>query len=239
VLLRLRTFGGLTLRVGDTTITGIATQRKPLALLSLLAVAGDDGMSREKLLAFLWPEKEERQARHILNQILYAQRRYAEDEGLFLGRKTVRLNHEKIETDVARFRESLSRGDFERTVATYRGPFLDGFFLDQAPEFEIWVEEQRASFARSCVGALDRLAVAATGSGDHAGAAAWRRRAAELDPLDARAATLLAEALVRAGDRPAAIRALRLHQDRVRQDLEVEPDPTVQRMADALAGGGT
>lgn len=233
---RLRTFGGLTLRVGNTTVTGVPTQRRPLALLALLAVAGEEGVSRDKILAYLWPEKNERQARHSLNQLLYAQRRYAGEDGLFLGRKTIRLDQTKIETDVARFQDSLASGDLEGAAGAYRGPFLDGFFLEEAAAFEMWVAEQRDRFARTCMSVLDRLAAAATASGHDAPATEWRRRAAELDPLDARAARLLAESLVQAGDRPGAIRALRLHQDRVRKELEVEPDPLVQRMMESLTG---
>jgi DNA-binding SARP family transcriptional activator len=57
-MLQLRTFGGLTLQQDGENITGVATHRRQLALLALLAVAGDEGMSREKLLAYLWPEKD-------------------------------------------------------------------------------------------------------------------------------------------------------------------------------------
>ena len=50
-MLRLRTFGGLTLaRDDDPPMTGAATQRRRLAILALLAVARDGGMSRDKIL---------------------------------------------------------------------------------------------------------------------------------------------------------------------------------------------
>ena len=72
-MLRLRTFGGLTLaRDDDPPMTGAATQRRRLAILALLAVARDGGMSRDKILGYLWPESGLDQARHTLNQLLYA-----------------------------------------------------------------------------------------------------------------------------------------------------------------------
>src|SRR6188472_3438789 len=71
-MLRLNTFGGLTLTRGTEDLTGAATQRRRLALLVLLAVAGPVGMSRDKLLAYLWPESDVERARHVLNQLLYA-----------------------------------------------------------------------------------------------------------------------------------------------------------------------
>ena len=74
-MLRLRTFGGLTLARDGEDLSGAITQRRRLALLALLAVAGAGGMSRDKLLACLWPESDAERARHVLNQLLYAQRR--------------------------------------------------------------------------------------------------------------------------------------------------------------------
>ena len=234
-MLRLRAFGGLTLRLDGAPITGVVTQRRQMALLALLAVSGDEGMSRDKLLAYLWPEKGTDASRHILNQLLYSQRQHAGDAGLFLGRKTLRLNPALIESDVQAFDAASAAGEPERAVAQYRGPFLDGFFLSDAVEFESWVEQQRQRFARRCTEALEGLARATTAAGDLAGAVRWLQRLQEMDPLNARAVVGLAEALVRSGDRPAALRALRGHQDRVRRELAVEPDPAVSRFEETLS----
>jgi DNA-binding SARP family transcriptional activator len=54
-MLRVHTFGGLTLTVEDAPVTGVLTQRRRLALL---AVARERGVSRDKLVAYLWPESE-------------------------------------------------------------------------------------------------------------------------------------------------------------------------------------
>src|SRR6266404_7134855 len=98
-MLRLRTFGGLSLSRGEENLTGAVTQRRRLAILALLAVAGESGMSRDKLQAYLWPEADAERARHVLNQLLYAQRRQVGNEALFVGRKTLRLNRDLIATD--------------------------------------------------------------------------------------------------------------------------------------------
>src|SRR3954471_9370395 len=50
-MFRLRTFGGAALFEDDRPLTGPAVQRRRIALLALLAVVGDAGMSRDKLLA--------------------------------------------------------------------------------------------------------------------------------------------------------------------------------------------
>lgn len=235
-MLQLRTFGGLSLRLDGTPITGVVTQRRQLGLLALLAGSGDGGMSRDKLLGYLWPEKETAAARHLLNQLLYAQRQHAGEAGLFLGRKTLRLNWELIGSDVGAFDAALAAGAPALAVAEYRGPFLDGFFLPEAAMFEEWVTELRGRYARRCRIALEELARQAAGTGDAQAEVEWRFRAAELVPLDATAAVALAAALVRRGDRPGALTALGDHQDRVRKELEVDADPSVLRMIAVLSG---
>lgn len=228
-MLRLRTFGGLTLLVDGTAITGVMTQRRQLALLALLAVDRDQGMSRDKILSYLWPEKDSETARHILNQQLYAQRQSGNEE-LFIGRKTLRLNPALFETDLWVFEDALRGGRLGEAVEQYRGPFLDGFFLREAGEFEEWVDGQRRRLAREHAEALAQLSKAAEAAGDVESELRWRRRAVDSDPLAGSAALALARLLVRRGDRPAAIRELRAHVERVRKGLEVGPDPEVQRL---------
>src|SRR2546426_12819268 len=74
-MLELRTFGGLSIKDHGAPITGAATQRKTLALLSLLAAAGKNGLSRDKLVAYLWPESDAEHGRSLLKQACYALRR--------------------------------------------------------------------------------------------------------------------------------------------------------------------
>lgn len=232
-MLRLRTFGGLTLSRGSEDLTGAVTQRRRLALLALLAAAGSAGMSRDKLLAYLWPESDAERARHVLNQLLYAQRRQvggdAVGEELFLGRKTLRLNPVVIATDVGAFEEALAADDPARAAEAYRGPFLDGFFVKDAPEFERWAEEQRGQFALRAIEAMTAAAGRAEASGDAARAVSWWRRASATDLYDGRLALGLAQALVRAGDRPGALREAARYETRLRQEFGVPPDAAFQR----------
>ena len=138
-MLRLEMLGGLSLRANSEPRR--TTQRRRIALLALLAVAGERGMSRDKLQAYLWPESPADNARHALEQLLYALRRQLGDNVL-LGPNPVALNTEVIRSDVDDFQRALERGALEEAASLYQGAFLDGFFLSDAPEFERWVEEE-------------------------------------------------------------------------------------------------
>src|SRR5439155_1556211 len=57
-MLQLTVLGGLTLGLEDGLVSGAMTQRRRLALLALLAVARQRGLSRDKIMAYLWPERD-------------------------------------------------------------------------------------------------------------------------------------------------------------------------------------
>ena len=232
--LRLLTLGGLVLFVGAEPTTGAVTQRRRLALLALLAVARERGLSRDKLLAYLWPERDSARARHGLDQLLYAQRRALGTDALFHGRKTLRLNRATITSDLWDFEDAVDSGAYATAVRLYAGPFLDGFFMKSAPEFERWAESERERLARCCALALGALAKAAAAAQDYDGAAEWWRRATELNPFDAEPAIRLVEVCVASGDRAGALRYGRRHAERLRSELGVEPDTRVLRLIDAL-----
>jgi len=204
-MLHLKTCGGLSVEAEGGSASGAAQRRKTLALLALLAAAGRRGMSRDKLIAYLWPDADVEHGRNLLNQACYALRRDLHAPELILGATELRLNPEIISSDVQNFEEALDRGDPARAVAVYSGPFLDGFYLSEAGEFEHWVEEERARLATRAAEALESLAARATATGDVRASVKWWRRLTELDPFSAHAALGLMQALAAAGERVEAL----------------------------------
>ena len=233
-MLRLRTFGGPSIEGDNGPISGAVGQRRPLALLALLAVSGARGMSRDKLLAYLWPESSDEQARNALRQALFRLRRDLGQPELVLGSTELRLNPSAISSDVAEFEAALERAEPERAVVLYRGPFLEGFHLNDAPDFERWMDAERRRLAERVCGALESLAKEATQRGDHEVAAGWWRRLTALEPLNGRVAVKLMEALAAAGDRAGALQHARVHEALLRQELDSGPDPAVLALSERL-----
>jgi len=206
-----------------------------LALLAALAVAGDAGLSREKLLGLLWADAEEERARHSLTQALYAARRALRCDDLFIATAaSVRLDFDRLACDVHAFELGVELGDLERAVALYDGPFLDGFFLSGAPEFDQWSSAQRERLQSMAARALETLATRSESAGDLGDAVGWRRRLASLAPLDSANVAKLMSALARSGDRAGALQQARLHATLLHQELELEPDPAVESLATQL-----
>ncbi|HWC75686.1 MAG TPA: BTAD domain-containing putative transcriptional regulator [Gemmatimonadales bacterium] len=231
---RLTTFGGLSIGTESGPLHGAPAQSRRLALLAVLAAAPRQGVTRDKIAALLWPESSEPEARHALRQLLSLVRRELGEDAVLSGSPELLLNPRKVSTDIQEFEAALAHGEFERATALYTGPFLDGFFLNGAAEFERWTEDKRTHFARQLAAALETAAEAAAQRGDHAKAVTWWRQLATVDRFSSRVTLRLMHALVAAGDSAAALQAAREHEVLLRDELDAEPDRAVVDLARRL-----
>jgi DNA-binding SARP family transcriptional activator/TolB-like protein len=234
-MLRLRTLGGVALENGEEGLTGSVAQGRRLALLTIIAASNGSGVSRDRLIGLLWPESETTKARQVLTQWLHLIRRDLNEDHLFIGTAALRLNPERLTSDIGDLAAALNRGDLESAAHLYAGSFLDGFYLSGASaEFEHWVEEERARLVTRMRVVYETLVRQAAERGDHDLAVRWSERLAALDPLDGRGALVYMRALANAGERECAIRHARVHASLVRSELDAEPDADVEQLAAEL-----
>ena len=232
-MFRLGTFGGLALT--DAAGNAVIPQRRRLALLALLAVAGERGLTRDKVLAYLWSESSSENARHALEQLLYSMRRQVPEE-LFQGIDPLRLNTQVVHADVVEFGRAIAAGDPARAVAAYRGPFLDGFYLADAPEFERWAEQERTRLSGEHAQALRKLAAEARALGRHTVEIDLWRQLAAVDPLADRTALGLVRAMAEAGDWAGALRQAREYEARVREEVPGAPTTGLVALVQRMSG---
>src|SRR5688572_14578429 len=121
----LKLLGGVALQGEPGLLTGPAVQRHRLALLAVLAIAHPRAVSRDKLLALLWPERETEPARRRLNQAVHALRQALGADAIVSAGDDVQLGAGVLHCDVVAFEEALAAGAAERAVRLYAGPFLD------------------------------------------------------------------------------------------------------------------
>jgi len=229
----LRLFGAPGVDGPDGPLGGRIAQRHPLALLALLAAAPSATASRERLLGLLWPDSDTDRARGLLNVAVHALRKALGEGAVVSVGASLQLDESIVHSDLRAFGDALARGEPERAVEAYAGPFLDGFYLD-AEVFDGWAEGERARLAGLFAEALERLAETAGEAGDAVRAAAWWKRRAGHDPCDGRVALRLMQALAAAGDRAGAIQHARVHEALLRDSLGAAPDPEVAALAERL-----
>ena len=127
-------------------MAGAAAHPHRIALLALLALHPRRTTTRDELTSHLWPGHEPKEAMRLLNKELFAINRALGDDAIFPSAKEVRLGA-RVTVDALEFQEALEQGRPEDAANLYAGPLLDGFELDDAPEFRGWAAKQRARFA--------------------------------------------------------------------------------------------
>lgn len=230
----LKLFGGAFLETENGLLSGPAAQRHRLALLALLAVSQPRTVPREKLTAWLWPERDTDHARNLLNQAVYVIRKSLGEDAILAMRDGLRWNAAALRCDAVDFEQCMAAGELEGAVALHSGPFLDGFFLSDAGDFERWAAGERERYARLFSRALAGLAETSATAGDAAAAAEWWLQLAGHEPYNSRVTLRLMESLAAAGDHSRALRQARLYAERVAAELGAEPDPAVSALAGRL-----
>lgn len=230
-MLRLITLGGLRLERDGVPVSDKMRPRR-LALLAILAASGPNGLTRDAVLAILWSESSPERARHSLAQEVYALRREL-DAAIIPPGLTLRLDAQYVTSDVADLRAALDDGNAAAVDALDAGPFLDGFYLSDAPEFERWTDDERTSIRRVVIAALERSALEQERANQPTSTAIWERLV-RLDPFRGRFAAGLMRAKAQSGDRAGALAAGQSHVRFVERELGVQADDVVLRLIEEL-----
>ena len=231
-MIRLRFLGGFAITQGHRHCLEWTARRRAIALLAL--ASGELGMSRDRVLALLWPELDSGHARNNLKQVVFTLRNSLGPD-IFVAHGTMLiLNPDAVTVDIRAFQQLLDAGDLVNAVELYTGPLLDGFHLGGLPVFDEWLERERAALERRQTAALERLAREAVAVGDGRLAIELFRRLTERDPLRADYGLALMQAFVDLGEPVSALHSARTHERAVRRELQADPDPRVTRLAERL-----
>lgn len=223
----LRLFGGAVLDAHSGPVTGRAAQRHRIALLALLATTRRLYRSRDQLITLLWPENDAERGRKLLSDSVYRINHALGGDAIASVGDDLRLNRNQLTCDVAELEAAAEAGEWKRVVELYRGSFLDGFYVPGSPEFDQWIDSERAHYQRTAYKALEMLATAATDDGRATEAVDWWQRLAVIVPDDSRVTMELMRALEAAGNRAGALRQARVHANVLRETIGVEPDNEV------------
>ncbi len=111
----------------------------PSALLYYLAYK-NTWVKREELAYLFWSDIPETNARKNLRNLIVRIKSLDYTQSLEVERSRICWN---VETDVASFKEASHNNQFSKVISFYKGDLLQGFRLDDALEFENWLETER------------------------------------------------------------------------------------------------
>ena len=182
------------------------------------------------IATLLWGEMADTQAKQNLRTVLPNLRQLVGDY-LQIGRQTIALDPTTpFWLDVAVLRRDLSPGQSavdlaarQAAVDLYRGEFLSGFYVSNAPAFEAWVLEQREHIRTLVVEASSSLVSEHIQRADFEAALAASRRLLTLEPWSEQAHRQQMLTLARLGQRSAALAQFEACRAMLATEFSVEP----------------
>ncbi|MFN8516289.1 MAG: BTAD domain-containing putative transcriptional regulator [Chloroflexia bacterium] len=240
--LRLECLGGLRVTRRDGPVSGLISA-KAQALLVYLAVT-DQYHAREALAGLLWGEQSDEAARTSLRQAIAHLRRVLGDI-LISTRAFVGLRSDvPYWVDVVAFEAALRQpesaadlGQLRTAVELYRGDFLAGFAVRDAPAFDEWVVVQQERLKQLAARAWSILANAYAARGDNPAASDALARLLALDPWREEALRQLMLLLARSGQRNAALAQFATTRRQLAAELGVEPEAETSELAERIRAG--
>ncbi len=182
--------GGLHIKQNDAPVSGFMSSKVP-ALLAYLAATGRPHQ-REALAGLLWGEMPDAAAANNLRQALSNLRKLF-DSHLLITRDTVAFNPAtprfldvETFTDLLRLSSGQPAGQraglLRQALTLYRGEFLEGFYVRDAPDFEDWALVERVRLRDLALHGLDALVQLLLESGEYDDASDAARRLLTFDP---------------------------------------------------------
>lgn len=215
------------------------SQPRRAALLAYLALRARHGPERrDTLLGVFWPESDTDHARGALRSALHFLRvALGSDVIRSRGGEEVQLDLEVLSCDAVEFEQLCDAGDPAAALRLYGGDLLKGFFISEAPEFELWLDGERSRLRRRASDAARTLAAEAEARGE-AGLAILRlRHLLELAPTDEGAIRHLMQLLAAADNRGEALHVYLELQSHLEDEFGIQPADETRALAEALRAG--
>ncbi|HSM37218.1 MAG TPA: BTAD domain-containing putative transcriptional regulator [Longimicrobiales bacterium] len=238
-MLRLLTMGGLSLAdERGHEVRRVLRRPKWVAFLCVLATSRG-WVSRESLLALLWPELDEPHARHALRQTL-SELKATLPAGTLRSEAGAGLmaDPDELWSDAADLQQAARDLEHQRVRDLYGGEYLPGFDgAARSRSFEDWLDRQRNELRRHARRSTWALAMQAEADGRTVDAVELAVDAARLEPYDEAVLRRSLLLLARVGDRGRACDLFETFRRRFETDLEMEPSGPSRDLMDRIRAG--
>lgn len=240
--LQLALLGEPELSYGGTPLTGFISA-KAQALLFYLAATGRPH-SRDTLATLFWDEMPESAAKKNLTKALSNLRKLLGDHLQADNQSAgLRLSVD-LQVDLHPFEQTIEMDDeselqaLQQGVDLYRGDFLTGFLVKDAPLFEEWVWTERERLHQLALRGLQSLATRLSAGQQDAQAIPYFSRLLTLDPLHEAAHLQLMLCLARTGQRSAALAQYEACCRLLADELGAEPSAELRHAYQRIKSAG-
>ena len=203
---------------------------KPASLLYYLAQRRD-WISRSELAFLYRPDAPEKVA--LSNVRLYIHRAKERPWAKSLEVEKSRVRYQ-VDTDIQAFEEALEQEAWSWALDLYRGPFLEGISLNDAPGYETWLELERQDLSQKWHTAALNFAYELEKQKDFAGAQTWLERILKADPLDEECLQAFLRVLFATGKRSQALDRYQAFCEDLKRELDVKPLEATRALLESL-----
>jgi predicted ATPase/DNA-binding SARP family transcriptional activator len=247
-MLQIYLLGNVSINLDNQPVGGLPS-RAAEAMLIYLA-CHDHPIPRETLAELLWADRSQKQALTNLRTILTSLKREL-GEYLIITRQSIAFNHAAdywldtvaLEEQLNRLKPALladSRLDedeieqLQNTLDLYQDAFLAGFYLKDGRGFEEWAAVQRERLRRLAYTGFRQLVRTLHDQGDYLNGIRYADQLLLMDPYDEDAHRQMMWLQARSGKRNAALKHFQSCQNRLIEDLGVEPSPATIKVFERL-----
>jgi predicted ATPase/DNA-binding SARP family transcriptional activator len=213
--------------------------RKSVALLAYLAARGQ-AVSRSLLASLLWGDKAEAQGRSNLSRVLHNLTSLL-PHCLQTDPHTVEFQRPaNVWLDLAAFDEFASQAThaaLAQAVELYRDEFLADIFLDDCPDFEIWLVGERERWRQRVSDALQALVAYHSRHAGFDAALRFASRLLALEPWREEAHREMMMLLAKTGQRTAALLQYEACRRVLAEQLNVEPSTEITALYERIRRG--
>ncbi|MEV7802258.1 BTAD domain-containing putative transcriptional regulator [Microbispora sp. NPDC088329] len=219
------------------------SQRKPAALVKLLALAPGHRLRREQIMEALWPELDQRAAGANLRKALHSARRsLGTDDGneLIVSVGDLLCLPDGTSVDVADYWSLVAVARRSREPDAYQVPievYRDGLLPEDL--YEDWAAAPREELRLDWLGVVEEFAALLEARGELNRAARAVQQLVAADPLREDAHAWLMRLYALAGRRDEARRQYARLRELLDVELGVEPRPETQRQFEEINSGQT
>lgn len=220
-------------------------RRKAVALLAYLALEPGDHR-RDSLATLLWGDFPQESALAYLRRTLWELNQILIDAYLETDRSLVSLISEHVWVDAVELSQAaeqlagppgqntLSDEKLKTVIDLYRGDFLAGFSLKDAPQFDEWQLFQSEALRRDFTSLLAELCLRLDEQHEYDQLLTYSQRWAQFDPLSEAAHRQIITAYAKNNQRSSALRHFELMKKNLQETLDIEPESETLALVEAV-----
>jgi DNA-binding SARP family transcriptional activator len=238
VILKLQLLGDFK-ALNDAGQEIVIQAKKSRALLAILAVSRSGGVSRDRLMALLWSDRGEDQARSSLRQTLTTLRKELAVVGpsvLVADDQRVEFNRDAVEIDavsIIGLSQTTDVPSLRRVAALYQGELLADVSVAD-PAFEEWLVIERSRIRDLMISTFDRLLPLEP----PAERVALAKGLLALNPLREASHLAVMKAYADVGERSMALQHYSLCRNILKSELNVQPGQQIEQLRLRLTADG-